>query len=720
MNKQNPDKSPQKSEEHSQEKIDQEKREMQKRRVFPLWPLLLLLLLWAVLWMNIQPDTTQIPYSVFKTQLKKGNVDYLEAKGETLRGEFKEPITINPPTANQLLLEQMKEEQAKESSAEQQTSGETQNTQTSQNQSTPQDTSTEQQTGSSKQADQSNQEQEKIEMFKTTLPPFADENLISQIEKQNVEFVSYGSADQGWWVFLLNLLPILLLIGIGIVIFRGFSQQAGGIMQVGKSRAKKFEKEKSQVRFDDVAGLKEAKDSLKEVVSFLKEPQRFAQMGCRVPTGLLLVGPPGTGKTLLARAVAGEADTAFFSITGSDFMEMFVGIGASRVRDLFKQAKQNMPCIIFLDELDSIGRQRGAGLGGGHDEREQTLNQLLSEIDGFEPTENIVVMAATNRPDILDPALQRPGRFDRRVVVDLPSYPERVEILKVHSSKVPLSDDVDLEEVARSMPGQSGADLDNLVNEATLIAAKKGKNKVDRSDFEQARDQILMGRTRSGVKLQGHEKHAIALHEAGHALIAHLIPEADPVQKVSIIPRGRALGATQQLPEERYNLTKEQLLAIIKTLLGGRVSEDVIIGTISNGAADDLNKVSSLARRMVSQWGMSEKFKHMAFGDGNPNVFLGEQISQQRPYSEETQREIDIEIKSLVNDCYEEVKSLIQKHRGRLERLAQVLEEEEVLEGERLKQLLDGDENSSEPAGEEMTSAQQAQQTEFANERLHQ
>jgi cell division protease FtsH len=458
-----------------------------------------------------------------------------------------------------------------------------------------------------------------------------------------------------------------------------------------------------------VAGLKEAKQELQEIISFLKEPGRFAELGGKVPKGVLLVGPPGTGKTLLARAVSGEADVPFFSITGSDFMEMFVGVGAARVRDLFSKAKKNSPCIIFLDELDSIGRHRGAGLGGGHDEREQTLNQLLSAMDGFEPYDNVVVLAATNRPDILDPALLRPGRFDRRVTVPLPSLNERIDILKVHTREVPLADDVDVEDLARSMPGRSGADLQNLVNEAALLAARHEKDAVGMDEFRTARDKILMGQLRGGIVLKDKEKHAVAIHEAGHAVTALLSPEADPVEKISILPRGRSLGATQQLPEERHNLTVEYLRGRIKVMLGGRASEQVFLNTQTTGAADDLSQATKLARRMVGQWGMSDKLRHLAFQETETEVFLGEQLSRRREYSEQTAREIDLEVKDLMDELYDEVETLLQDHRDRVERLAKALEDEETIEGDRLKELL------GEPPEEEQAEADDSEGGESAD-----
>jgi cell division protease FtsH len=505
---------------------------------------------------------------------------------------------------------------------------------------------------------------------------------------QNVTLVSKGSGTSTLKLIMVNALPILLIFGLIVWMSRRAAKQAGGLLSIGRSRARRFEKERTSVTFKDVAGVEEAKEGLKEIISFLKEPQRFRKLGCRVPKGVLLVGPPGTGKTLLARATAGEAGVPFYSITGSDFVEMFVGVGASRVRDLFQIAKRNTPCIIFLDELDSVGRHRGAGLGGGHDEREQTLNQLLSEIDGFEPMDNLVVLAATNRPDVLDPALLRPGRFDRRVTVDLPALKERVEILRVHAREVPMAEEVDMNEVAASMPGRSGADLSNLINEAALLAAKRGKDSVGKQDITDARDRILMGQLRGGIVLRGREKKAIAVHEAGHALVAHLTPEADPVEKISIIPRGRALGATQQLPEERYNYTEEYMRGRLKVMLAGRAGEQVVLETVSTGAADDLSQASRLARHMVGQWGMGQKFRNMAFDEDDHQVFLGEQLTRRRDYSEQTARDIDMEIKALIEDAYEEAETTIKENRDRLEKLAGTLEKDETIEGEALEKLL--------------------------------
>ena len=610
------------------------------------WPLIFLaLLLAALFWPMGFEQKPDVPYTLFKRELRGGNVERLVAEGESLRGSFRDAVSLDEPVA-----------EGKEAAA--------------------------------------------ISEFQTKLPPFADEDLMQEVMEQDLVFVSKGSGNSTLKLILINLLPLFLIFGLIIFMSRRASRQAGGLLSVGRSQAKKFEKERTSVTFEDVAGLNEAKESLKETVQFLTEPERFAKLGCRVPKGLLLVGPPGTGKTLLARATAGEAKVPFFSITGSDFVEMFVGVGASRVRDLFRIAKKEAPCIIFVDELDSVGRHRGAGVGGGHDEREQTLNQLLSEIDGFEPADNLVVMAATNRPDVLDPALLRPGRFDRQVTVDLPALSERIEILKVHSRKVPLDDDVDMADIARSMPGRSGADLSNLINEAALMAARHDKSSVSRQDFSEARDQILMGQLRGSIVLEGREKEAVAIHEAGHALTAHLTPEADRVEKISIIPRGRGLGATQQLPEERFNLTYEFLRARIKVMLGGRAAETIILGTVSTGAADDLDQATRLTRHMVGQWGMSETFANIAFEEHSHEVFLGEQIGNRRRYSEQTARDMDMEIKRMIDSCYAETCDLLVQHKKRLSALASVLGEKEVLEGAELERQLDGESERPEPEQE--------------------
>jgi len=506
-----------------------------------------------------------------------------------------------------------------------------------------------------------------------------------------VNVVSHGSGSQWMGNFLVALLPLLLFVGVWYMLMRRTGRSMGGYNAITKSRAKLFSLERPRTTFTDVAGAQEAKDDLKQVIGFLRNAAPFRKLGCTVPKGVLLVGPPGTGKTLLARAVAGEAGVPFYSITGSDFMEMFVGVGAARVRDLFEAAKRSSPCIIFLDELDSVGRRRGTGIGGGHDEREQTLNQLLSEMDGFEENQNIVVMAATNRPDILDPALLRPGRFDRRIVVDLPTLSERLEILKVHTRHVPMGENVDMETLARGTPGMSGADLKNLVNEAALLAAKEEREEVDERHFSEARDKVLMGSERGSVRLSEEERRLVAHHEAGHTLVAFLSPCSDPVHKVTIIPRGQALGVTQQLPvDERHNYPRDYIETRLTVLLGGRAAEVASIGSVTNGAENDLLQATKLARKMVTVWGMSERIGNMAIEDRSSNVFLGEQMMQAREYSEETAREIDLEVRRLVDEAFQRALRLVEENSDGLEILAEALEQREVLEAEEIKELLSG------------------------------
>jgi cell division protease FtsH len=459
---------------------------------------------------------------------------------------------------------------------------------------------------------------------------------------------------------------------------------------MGKSRARRYTRRDERTTFDDVAGVEGAKHELREIIEFLKTPHKFQRLGGEMPKGVLLVGPPGTGKTLLARAVAGEADVPFFIITGSDFMEMFVGVGASRVRDLFKAAKRSAPSIIFIDELDSIGRRRGAGLGGGHDEREQTLNQLLSELDGFEPTESVVVMAATNRPDVLDPALLRPGRFDRRVPVHLPTFMERVDVLRVHARDKPLSPEVDLEKVARGTPGFSGADLENLLNEAALLAARKDKDVIGEEDLEHARDKVLLGLERTGLSLSEGEMHIIAYHEGGHALLAALLPNADPIHKVTILPRGRSMGVTQQLPErDKYLYSQEYIQDRLAVMMGGRAAERLILDTCTNGAENDLKEATRLGRRMVLDWGMSRHLGTLALGGQQEHVFLGREISQRRDYSEETAREIDLEVKAILDQAFQKATELLKENRSRLDEIANTLLEKEEITGEEVQELLE-------------------------------
>jgi len=467
--------------------------------------------------------------------------------------------------------------------------------------------------------------------------------------------------------------------------------QAGGTkaMSFGKNKARMLSENQNKITFKDVAGVDEAKEEVSEIVDFLKDPQKFTRLGGRIPKGILLVGPPGTGKTLLAKAIAGEADVPFFIISGSDFVEMFVGVGASRVRDLFIQAKKNAPCIIFVDELDAVGRHRGAGLGGGHDEREQTLNQLLVEMDGFEGNEGIIVMAATNRPDVLDPALLRPGRFDRQVVVPRPDVRGREEILKVHAKDTPLDEDVKLSLIARSTPGFSGADLENLVNESALHAAKTGRDKVNMHDFEYAKDKVMMGVERKSMMISEHEKKITAYHEAGHALVAQLTPGADPIHKVTIIPRGMALGVTQQLPiEDKYTHSRSYLNDTIKVLLGGRAAEEVIYNERTSGAGNDLERVTEIAHKMVCEWGMSELVGPVTFGKADEQIFLGKEMAKSKVYSEGTAVLIDQEIKRIVNTNYESCKKLLEDNVEILHEVANQLLEKEVIDGKELNELV--------------------------------
>jgi cell division protease FtsH len=488
-----------------------------------------------------------------------------------------------------------------------------------------------------------------------------------------------------WWV------PFLVLIGLWVFFVRQMQAGGGKAMSFGKSRARLLTENQQRVTFDDVAGVEESKLELEEIIAFLREPKKFTRLGGRIPKGVLLVGTPGTGKTLLARAVAGEAGVPFFSISGSDFVEMFVGVGASRVRDLFMQGKKHAPCIIFIDEIDAVGRHRGAGLGGGHDEREQTLNQLLVEMDGFESNDGVILIAATNRPDVLDPALLRPGRFDRRVVVPRPDLRGRLAILRVHTRRVPLADDVDLEVLSRGTPGFVGADLQNLVNEAALLAARRDAQRVAMVDFEQAKDKVLLGAERRSLILSDEDKRVTAYHEGGHALVALLTAGSDPVHKVTIIPRGMALGVTQTLPvEDRYNLTQRQMLAMIKHAMGGRAAEELVFGHLSTGAANDLLQSTRMAREMICRFGMSEAIGPVSFDDDSGDVFLGRDFVARKNYSEKTAEQIDGEVKRTLSELYDEAKALLAENRAILDRIAEALLERETLETVDLKRLLEG------------------------------
>lgn len=533
-----------------------------------------------------------------------------------------------------------------------------------------------------------------FENFKTTMPSFQDPELMGLLEEKNVT-IHAESDERSWLVNLMvGLLPWLLIIGFFIYSSKKFQERMGGTggpFGFAKSKAKLYTKSMSDVTFEDVAGLTNTKKELQEVVAFLKDPSRFQTLGGELPNGILLVGPPGVGKTLIARAVAGEADVPFYSISGSEFIEMFVGVGASRVRDMFKNAKKGAPSIIFVDELDSIGRVRGTGVGGGHDEREQTLNQILNEMDGFSKHESVVVLAATNRPDVLDPALVRPGRFDRRITLEMPQKESRKEILAIHAREMPLSDDVDLEEVAKRTVGFSGAELKNLANEAALLAARKEKEKVEAEDFDQARDKIIMGIEREDI-INEQEKKMIAYHEAGHALVAKLFPGADPLEKVSVIPRGRSLGATEQIPEEdRHNFSRSYLQGRIAVMLGGRAAEEIVFEDVSSGAGDDLKKVTELVRRMVCQWGMSDKVGAVTFRQGEPHPFLGREMAGPRDFSEATARLIDEEMRRIIQEMEDRAREILKSNRDRLDALAGGLLDRETLSREEIDKILEAE-----------------------------
>jgi len=603
-----------------------------RRLIIILLFLAVLVVPWLIPWLSGSGSQQQISYSAFRAQLEQGNVEQVTVSGEKIIGTFRNAAEV-----------------------------------TAQDGQVPQP-------------------------FVTYLPSFGDPELMSLLESQEVELVTRPSRGNNWMGTLFGFLPLLILIWIFYSFSRNMRSQGQGLFNVGKSRARLYQRSKQSTTFGDVAGIRSAKEELKEIVEFLKNPDRFRAIGAKSPKGVLLVGPPGSGKTLLARAVAGEAEVPFFSITGSDFMEMFVGVGASRVRNLFQEAKKSAPSIIFIDELDSIGRHRGAGLGGGHDEREQTLNQLLSEMDGFEPQESTIVMAATNRPDILDPALLRPGRFDRRVTVDLPTMLDRVEILKIHARGKPLAESVDLEAVARSTPGFSGADLENLLNEAALVAARRRKSRVEMEDVNEAFDKILLGLERSNMALTEEDKQLIAVHESGHALLAVLLPHTDPIHKVTIIPRARSMGVTQQMPErDRYIYGKDYLLDRLAVMMGGRAAEELKHDTLTSGAENDLKQATQLARKMVLDWGMSERLQHLALGGPRQHVFLGEEIGRPREYSETTAREIDEEVTRILSQAFERASSTLKEHEGQLDALVALLLEKEALEGREVAELVASD-----------------------------
>ncbi len=588
---------------------------------------------------DTNPSAT-IPYSTFKDQVRKGNVDNITMRGNDITGKFK--VKIIPPS------------EAKSDST-------------------------------------------RYEYFSTTKPTVYDDELMKILDNNNVT-INAEEQNNSWLTYLIIMaLPWVLILGYFYYIRRKMQgqtggmpgQRGGGLFGIGKSGAKRFRKQKAGVTFDDVAGLDSAKQDLREIIDYLKDPGKFTMLGADIPKGVLLMGPPGTGKTLLARATAGEADVTFYSISGSEFIEMFVGVGASRVRDLFENAKKESPAVIFIDEIDSVGRARGTGLGGGHDEREQTLNQILSEMDGFERNESVVVMAATNRPDVLDSALTRPGRFDRMITLELPQKDARKKILEIHTRHVPLDIDIDLENLAARTVSFSGADLKNLVNEAALLAGRKKKTKVNMEDFDEARDKVLLGAERE-EKINDEEKKVVAYHEAGHALVAKLLPNTDPLQKVTIIPRGRSLGITEQIPEtERYNLKKNYLLNRIAVALGGRAAESIVFDDVTTGAAEDFRQVTRIARKMVCNWGMSDKLGPVMFKQGEEHPFLGRELAQPRDFSEHTQQIIDEEIHRIVSEMQQKAETLLYDNRTKLNALAEALLENETLNKKQIDWILE-------------------------------
>lgn len=602
--------------------------------VVALWIVLALALgPWIANQLGFGVARREIPYTEFRQQVEAGNVARITVSGEEITGELEEPNTVEVEAGQPITYA----------------------------------------------------------FFSTYLPSFGDEALLNLLEEQSVEVQTEPASGFSWLSLLVNVLPWLFLIVAGYFFIRRMQSQGQNVFSMRESQAQLYDRREEGTTFEDVAGADAAKAELEEIIEFLRNPERFNRLGGEMPRGVLLVGPPGTGKTLLARAVAGEADVPFFSITGSNFMEMFVGVGASRVRNLFQEAKDASPSIIFIDELDSIGRRRGAGVGGGHDEREQTLNQLLSELDGFAVNEGVIVMAATNRPDILDPALLRPGRFDRRITVDMPTKESRLAILKIHARGKPFADEVDLERVARGTPGFSGADLENLLNEAALLAARRDADEIERQDVEEARDKIMMGLERENMALTDDECEMLAFHESGHAITAVVLPNADPVHKVTIVPRGQAMGVTQQVPEgDRYIYAREYLLDRLAVMMGGRAAESLVFDTATSGAADDLKQATRLARRMVLNWGMSEKLEHMALGEQREQVFLGEEIAQRRDYSEATAEQIDHEIQRILSAAYERSLGVLKDHRTALDELAAELIEHEELPGERVVELVKG------------------------------
>jgi cell division protease FtsH len=623
--------------------MDNDKTKLSDKVKSPQWRIgiaVLLTLLFIYIWSQLfnlgTPEQYNISYSQFIEQLNASNIKSVTIKNLLVNGEFVKEINIELP-------------------------GEKKTT--------------------------------TVKYFQTFLPSFQGEELITKLEEKNV-VINVEPSEKGGilWQILVGVLPWVLIIGVWIFIMRRAQRQIsggpGGLFSFGASKAKLFDVKKPIVTFNDVAGMDNTKQQLKETIEFLKDPSKFKKLGAKIPKGVLLVGPPGTGKTLLARATAGEAGVPFYSISGSEFIEMFVGVGASRVRDMFKKAKESQPSIIFIDEIDAVGRTRGAGLGGGHDEREQTLNQLLSEMDGFESHEEVIVMAATNRPDVLDPALLRPGRFDRHIIVDRPGWKERKSILEVHVRDKVLADDVNLETIARGTPGMTGADIENLANEAALTAIRKNKEKIEMSDFEEAKDVILMGTVREET-ITDTEKRITAYHEAGHTLVARELPGTDPIHKVSIIPRGMAMGVTQLLPEEdRHYYPKTYLMNRLSVALGGRVAEKIVFNDMSSGAQNDLKEATSLAEKMVAQWGMSDKVGPLNLGRGEEHPFLGRELAQPKRYSEEMAWLMDQEIRRLILEAESRAEEILKNNRSALDNLAEALIKEEVLERDDVERII--------------------------------
>ena len=606
------------------------KEKVRKFKSITIWFALLLLLLFVMHFITSRRDRgVELPYSNFSGELQRRNVKSVVMVEKEIRGTLREQSQFYPPGKD-----------------------------------TPVD----------------------FTNFRTYIP-FEDQELVARLLEHGVELKAKPAFS--WWGSIAPYLPFVLIFGLWFFFMARLQAGPSRAFTFGKSKAKILAGDRPKTTFNDVAGVDEAKQELTEIIEFLRDPRKFVRLGGRIPKGVLLLGAPGTGKTLLARAVAGEAGVPFFSISGSDFVEMFVGVGASRVRDLFEQGKKNTPCIIFIDEMDAVGRLRGAGLGGGHDEREQTLNQLLVEMDGFESNEGLIVLAATNRPDVLDPALLRPGRFDRHVIIDRPDIKGREGILKVHTRKIPLADDVSLEVLARGSPGFSGADIANLVNEAALLAARYSRSKVSMKDFEEAKDKILMGMERRSLLISPAEKRNAAYHESGHALVSKMIEGMDPIHKVTIIPRGRALGVTQQLPlDEKHNFSRKYWMNQLAFLLGGRAAEKIVLNELTTGAADDIDKATQVARKMVCEWGMSENLGPLTFGKMDEEVFLGREIARHKDYSESTAKLIDNEIRRIVEEAHAKAEDIVRTHVDKLHKIADALLEKEILDGSEIEEII--------------------------------